>query len=276
MKLIYEKSIPGRRGMRATKSDVPTGNNINPQWRRQNEATLPELGEVDVVRHFTELTKDNFGVDTFFYPLGSCTMKYNPKSSERIAGFSGFANLHPLLGDMPKAGALSQGALQVLYEMDIMMREITGMAAFTTQPLAGAHGELTGILTMAAYHREKNNKKTKLVIPDSSHGTNPASGAVAGYELVLVPSDKNGVIDLEALKKTVDDQVAGLMLTCPNTLGLFNPHIKEICDLIHSVDGLMYYDGANMNAITGKARPGDMGFDIVHLNLHKTFATPHG
>ncbi|KPK75912.1 MAG: glycine dehydrogenase [Phycisphaerae bacterium SM23_30] len=276
MKLIYEKSIPGRRGMRPAQSDVPAGNNINPEWRREKEAKLPELGEVDVVRHFTGLSKGNFGVDTYFYPLGSCTMKYNPKSSERIAGFSGFADLHPLLGDMPKGGALSQGALQVLYEIDLMMREITGMAAFTTQPLAGAHGELTGILTMAAYHREKKNQKSKLIIPDSSHGTNPASGAVAGYELVLVPSDENGVIDLGALKKTVDDQVAGLMLTCPNTLGLFNPHIKEICDLIHGVDGLMYYDGANMNAIVGKARPGDMGFDIVHLNLHKTFATPHG
>ena len=276
MKLIFEKSVPHRRGVQLTRSDVPVKNNIKSHLRRGQDAELPEVGELDVVRHFTELTRRNFGVDTNFYPLGSCTMKYNPKIAERLSALEGFAGLHPLLGQMPYAGAGAQGALQVLYEAELLLREITGMAALTMQPMAGAHGELTGILTMAAYHRDKNHKKNTLIIPDSSHGTNPASAAVAGYDIVAVPSDQSGVIDMEALKKVVDEKVAGLMLTCPNTLGLFNPHIKEVCDLIHGVDGLMYYDGANLNAIIGKARPGDMGFDIVHLNLHKTFATPHG
>jgi len=276
MKLIFEKSVPHRRGVRSARSDVPAKNNIKPGLRRDQDADLPEVGELDVVRHFTELTRRNFGVDTNFYPLGSCTMKYNPKTSERLAALDGFAGLHPLLGQMPYAGVGAQGSLEVLYAAELLLREITGMAALTMQPMAGAHGELTGILTMAAYHRDKNNKKSTLIIPDSSHGTNPASAAVAGYDVVAVPSDQNGVIDIEALRKAVTDEVAGLMLTSPNTLGLFNPHIKEVCDLIHGVDGLMYYDGANLNAIIGKARPGDMGFDIVHLNLHKTFATPHG
>ncbi|MCP4707169.1 MAG: aminotransferase class V-fold PLP-dependent enzyme, partial [Planctomycetes bacterium] len=276
MKLIFEKSVPHRRGVQPTRSDVPAKNNIKSNFRREQDADLPEVGELDVVRHFTELSRRNFGVDNNIYPLGSCTMKYNPKTTERIAAFDGFAGLHPLLGQMPYDGAGAQGALQVLYEAEQLLREITGMSALTMQPMAGAHGELTGILTMAAYHRERNSKKNTLIIPDSSHGTNPASAMVAGYNIVAVPSDQYGVIDIEALKKVVTDDVAGLMLTCPNTLGLFNPHIKEVCDLIHSVDGLMYYDGANLNAIMGKARPGDMGFDIVHLNLHKTFATPHG
>ncbi len=173
-------------------------------------------------------------------------------------------------------GMLTQGALQVLYETDLLLREITGMAGFTMQPLAGAHGELTGMMIMAAYHQDKNNKKTTLLVPDSAHGTNPASAAIAGYKVVSVPSNEKGVMDIEAVRQSLNDNVAGLMLTCPNTLGLFNPNIKEICDLVHSVDGLAYYDGANLNAIVGKAQPRDFGFDIVHLNLHKTFATPHG
>jgi glycine dehydrogenase subunit 2 len=196
--------------------------------------------------------------------------------TELIGSYPGFANLHPLLPQLRMGGILTQGALQVLYETDLLLREITGMASFTMQPLAGAHGELTGIMIISAYHRDRGNRKTTLLIPDSAHGTNPASGTIAGYEVLSVPSGKNGVMDVDALKAMLNDDVAGLMLTCPNTLGLFNPHIKEICDLIHSVDGLVYYDGANLNAITGKVRPGDIGFDIVHLNLHKTFATPHG
>jgi glycine dehydrogenase subunit 2 len=276
MKLIFEKSVPGRKGVRPAQSDVPTTVDINKELLRENDAQLAELCELDVVRHFTELSRRNFGVDTNFYPLGSCTMKYNPKVAERIASFPGFADLHPLMPQLRMGGLLTQGALKVLYEMDMLLREITGMAGFTMQPLAGAHGELTGIMIIAAYHRDKGNKKTTILIPDSAHGTNPASAAIAGYKVVTVPSNKDGVMDLDILKSVVNDETAGLMLTCPNTLGIFNPHIKEICDIIHSVDGLAYYDGANLNAIIGKACPADFGFDIVHLNLHKTFATPHG
>jgi glycine dehydrogenase subunit 2 len=276
MKLVFEKSVPGRRAVHTSARDVPTTINLKGNLLRQSPAELPELSELDVIRHFTALSRMNFGVDTNFYPLGSCTMKYNPKVAERIASYPGFAHLHPLLPQLRMGGMLTQGALRVIYETDMLLREITGMAGFTTQPLAGAHGELTGIMIMAAYHRDKGNKKTTVLIPDSAHGTNPASAAIAGYKVVAVPSNDKGVMDVDALKNCLSDEVAGLMLTCPNTLGLFNPHIKEICELIHSVDGLAYYDGANLNAIVGKARPGDFGFDIVHLNLHKTFATPHG
>jgi glycine dehydrogenase subunit 2 len=276
MKLVFEKSVRGRRAIHVDNSDVPQTININSDFLRETTAELPQLSELDVVRHFTALSRMNFGVDTNFYPLGSCTMKYNPKVTERIASYPGFAHLHPLLPQLRMGGMLTQGALQVLYEMDIFLREITGMAGFTLQPMAGAHGELTGIMIMAAYHRSKGNKKTTVLVPDSAHGTNPASAAIAGYKVVVVPSNEKGIMDINAFKKLLNKEVAGMMLTCPNTLGLFNPHIREICDLIHSVDGLAYYDGANLNAIVGKARPGDFGFDIVHLNLHKTFATPHG
>ncbi|HUV63972.1 MAG TPA: aminomethyl-transferring glycine dehydrogenase subunit GcvPB [Sedimentisphaerales bacterium] len=275
MKLVFEKSVPGRRGVRTGPADVPRIS-MSPDLLRQEPANLPELSELDVVRHFTELSRRNFGVDNNFYPLGSCTMKYNPKVAEHIASYPGFADLHPLLPQLRMGGMLTQGALRVIYEIDMLLREITGMAGFTVQPLAGSHGELTGMMIMAAYHREQGNKKTTVLIPDSAHGTNPASAAIAGYRVISLPSNENGVMDVETVKKHLNDEVAGLMLTCPNTLGLFNPHVKDICDLIHSVDGLAYYDGANLNAIVGKARPGDFGFDIVHLNLHKTFATPHG
>ena len=276
MKLIFEKSQPGRTGVRVVPSDVPTSIHLQEQLLRDESAKLPELSELDVMRHFTELSRKNFGVDTNFYPLGSCTMKYNPKVTERVANYPGFAHLHPLLPQLRLGGILTQGALEVIYEMDMILREIVGMASFTMQPMAGAHGELTGVMMMAAYHRDKGNKKKTILVPDSAHGTNPASAAIAGYTVSVVPSDKNGLMDINALKEMVNDEVAGLMLTCPNTLGLFNPHVKEICDIVHSVDGLAYYDGANLNAIIGKVRPGDLGFDIVHLNLHKTFATPHG
>jgi glycine dehydrogenase subunit 2 len=275
VKLIFEKSVPGRRAVQTGPSDVPRLN-VKKSLLRQKPARLPELSELDVVRHFTELSRRNFGVDSNFYPLGSCTMKYNPKVAELIASYPGFADLHPLLPQLRMGGMLTQGALRVLHEMDLLLREITGMAGFTMQPLAGAHGELTGMMIMAAYHRQRGNKKTTVLIPDSAHGTNPASAAIAGYSVVSVPSNKDGVMDVDAVKQHLNDEIAGLMLTCPNTLGLFNPHVKEICELIHSVDGLAYYDGANLNAIVGKARPGDFGFDIVHVNLHKTFATPHG
>jgi glycine dehydrogenase subunit 2 len=276
MKLVFEKSVKGRRGIRVAKSDVPTSINLRKELLRETAPSLPELSELDVVRHFTELSRRNFGVDTNFYPLGSCTMKYNPKVTERIAAYPGFAHLHPLLPQLRSGGMLTQGALQVIYEMDLILREICRMDAFTMQPMAGAHGELCGIMMMAAYHQDKGNVKTKVLVPDSAHGTNPASGAIAGYTVESIPSDKNGLMSIQALKEKLDHEVAGIMLTCPNTLGLFNPNVKEICDLIHSVDGLAYYDGANLNAIVGKVRPGDLGFDIVHVNLHKTFATPHG
>jgi len=276
MKLVFEKSVAGRRAVRTGPSDVPARINIESSLLRQRPAELPEMSELDVVRHFTKLSRQNYGVDNNFYPLGSCTMKYNPKVAEHIASYPGFADLHPLLPQLRMGGMLTQGALRVLYETDLLLRQITAMAGFTMQPLAGAHGELTGMMIMAAYHRDKGNKKTTVLIPDSAHGTNPASAAIADYRVVSIPSNENGVMDTKAVKQSLNDEVAGLMLTCPNTLGLFNPQVKEICDLIHSVDGLAYYDGANLNAIIGKARPGDFGFDIVHLNLHKTFATPHG
>jgi len=276
MELIFEKSVPGRRGLTIAQAEVPTSINLKAGLLRDKPAELPELSELDVVRHFTALSRLNFGVDTHFYPLGSCTMKYNPKVTERIAGYPGFAHLHPLLPQLRMGGSLTQGALQVLHEMDLLLREICGMAAFTLQPMAGAHGELTGIMMMAAYHRDRGNQKTTVLVPDSAHGTNPASAAIAGYAVKAVPSDADGLMDLKKLAKALNDKVAGVMLTCPNTLGLFNPHVREICDMIHRVDGLAYYDGANLNAIVGKARPGDLGFDIVHVNLHKTFATPHG
>ena len=276
MKLIFEKSTPERRAVRPGPSDVPASINIRKSLLREKPAELPELSELDVVRHFTELSRRNFGVDTNFYPLGSCTMKYNPKVTERIAAYPGFAHLHPLLPQLRMGGMLTQGALRVLYETDLFLRESMGMAGFTMQPLAGAHGELTGMMIMAAYHRDKGNRKTTVLIPDSAHGTNPASAAIAGYKVRTIATTESGYMELKDVEKALDDDVAGVMLTCPNTLGLFNPHIRDICDLIHSIDGLAYYDGANLNAIVGKARPGDFGFDIMHVNLHKTFATPHG
>lgn len=275
MKLIFDKSVENRPGVRPPISDVPTSVHIPEDLLREEPAKLPELSELDVVRHFTELSRKNFGVDSNFYPLGSCTMKYNPKFTETIAAYDGFANLHPLMPQLRQGGMLTQGALEVLHETDRLLQEITGMSAFTMQPLAGAHGELTGIMIIAAYHRDKGNKKNTILIPDSAHGTNPASASIAGYKVLPVAS-RNGMIDPEALKEVLNDEVAGLMLTCPNTLGLFNPHIRQICEMVHSVDGICYYDGANLNAIVGKAKPRDFGFDIVHLNLHKTFATPHG
>jgi len=276
VELIYEKSVPGRRGFRLGRNDVPSSAQLPEQYLRQEAAELPEVSELDVVRHFTALSQRNFSVDTNFYPLGSCTMKYNPKFLEEVARLDGFAALHPLLPQLRHGGMFTQGVLQVLYETGRMLCEITGMDEFTMQPLAGAHGELTGAMLIAAYHRSRGKHKTKVIIPDSAHGTNPASAGIAGYKVVPVASNEQGVMDVDALKEALDEQVAAVMLTCPNTLGLFNPHIKEIADLVHEVDGLMYYDGANLNAIMGRVRPGDLGFDVVHLNLHKTFATPHG
>jgi len=276
VKLIFDKSVPGRRAVRNVDSDPGSPVPIDKKFLRDEPAELPELSELDVVRHFTELSRRNYGVDTGFYPLGSCTMKYNPKVADLISRYPGFADLHPLIPQLPGGEIMVQGALAVLKEMDRLLSEICGMAAFTMQPLAGAHGELTGAMIIAAYHKHAGNRKTTILIPDTAHGTNPASAAIAGYDVKSVASDADGVIDIDALKAVLDDGVAGMMLTCPNTLGLFNSRIHEVADLVHSVDGLMYYDGANLNAVLGQCRPGEMGFDIVHLNLHKTFATPHG
>jgi glycine cleavage system P protein (glycine dehydrogenase) subunit 2 len=276
MKLIFDKSVESRRGIRFPACDVPEAAPLASHLLRKEPAALPEVSELDAVRHFTTLSQQNVSVDTHFYPLGSCTMKYNPKMCEQVARLPGFSNLHPLLPQLRGGGQLTQGALALLHHFDEMLQEITGMARFTMQPLAGAHGELTGIMMMAAYHKASGHRRSKILVPDSAHGTNPATAAVAGYEVVTVPSTPDGLVDLQALREMLDEEVAGMMMTCPNTLGLFEEEIMDIAKAVHEVGGLLYYDGANLNAIAGKCRPGDLGFDIVHLNLHKTFATPHG
>ncbi|NQT95583.1 MAG: aminomethyl-transferring glycine dehydrogenase subunit GcvPB, partial [Candidatus Omnitrophica bacterium] len=276
MQLIYEKSIKGRRGFKLPVSDVEKKTEIPKQYSRKEKANLPEASELDAVRHFTNLSHMNFSVDGNFYPLGSCTMKYNPKFTEKIVNIEGFLELHPLIPQLLGGGRLAQGSLEVIYNTEKLLCEITGMEAFTMQPMAGAHGELTGVMLIAAYHKSKGHRRKHVIVPDSSHGTNPASAAIAGYDVIVVKTDKDGCMDMEEFKKNLTDEVAAVMLTCPNTLGVFNPKIKEITGLAHSVDALVYYDGANLNAIMGKCRPGDVGFDVVHLNLHKTFATPHG
>ncbi|MGH2722909.1 MAG: aminomethyl-transferring glycine dehydrogenase subunit GcvPB [Actinomycetota bacterium] len=267
---LKELSRPGRRASSLPELDVPPAE-IPAEHRRSEPAWLPEVGERDLVRHVTRLAQRNYGVDTGFYPLGSCSMKYNPKVAEAAAALPGFARLHPLQPD-----DTVQGALELLWRLERALCEITGMAAATFQPAAGASGELTGLLIMRAFHELNGDPRRRVVIPDSAHGTNPASVRMAGYEVATVPSDARGLVDLSALEKLVSDDVAGLMITNPNTLGLFEEDILEIARTIHEAGGLLYYDGANLNAILGRVRPGDMGFDIVHMNTHKTFATPHG
>ncbi len=276
MRVLYEKGAPGRRAVRLPPFDGPTEPAIPSALRRETPAALPELSELEVVRHFTGLSHRNFSIDTHPYPLGSCTMKYNPRACEQAAALEGFAELHPLWPQLRHGSPLTQGALEVLYETGRLLCEITGMAEFTLQPLAGAHGEFTAARIMAAYHADRGSKRTHILIPDSAHGTNPASARLAGYDVVTVPSDTGGVMDFDRFRAALTPETAGVMLTCPNTLGLFNPRIREIADAIHAVDGLFYYDGANLNALLGRCKPGAMGFDLCHLNLHKTFATPHG
>lgn len=266
-KLVLELSQSGRTGfsLREAHSEVQLPENL----KRKTALNLPEVSEPDVVRHYTNLSQMNFGVDTGFYPLGSCTMKYNPKINEELARIPEFTGAHPLMH--------SEGLEEVYRLADKYLAAITGMSHFTFQPCAGAHGELTGLMLMRAYHESRGDEKRKrIIVPDSAHGTNPASAAMCGLDVVVVKSGENGLVDVESLKPLLGDDLAGMMLTNPNTLGLFERDIKEIASLVHDCGGLLYYDGANMNPLLGVVRPGDMGFDIMHLNLHKTFSTPHG
>ncbi|KIN80405.1 aminomethyl-transferring glycine dehydrogenase subunit GcvPB [Clostridium botulinum] len=274
-KVIFELSSEGRKGYRLPDLDVPEvelSKLLPKNLLREDEIDLPEVSEVDVVRHYTALSNKNYTVDNGFYPLGSCTMKYNPKINEDMAALSGFSKIHPLQDEN-----ISQGALELMYDLKGKLCEITGLDDFTLQPAAGAHGEYTGLLIIKAYHEKRGDtKRTKIIVPDSAHGTNPASASVAGFDIVEIKSGEDGRVSIEELKKVLNDEIAGLMLTNPSTLGLFEKDIKLISELVHEAGGLLYYDGANLNAIMGIARPGDMGFDVCHLNMHKTFSTPHG
>ncbi len=272
--LVFELSKPGRRCLELPACDVPKAelsSLLPPGMLRDEIKGMPEVSEIDVVRHFTRLSKLNHGVDNGFYPLGSCTMKYNPKVNEDAARLPGFARIHPYQPE-----ELAQGALELMYKTQEFLAEIGGMDGISLQPAAGAHGEYTGMIIIRAYHESKGEQRTKVIVPDSAHGTNPATAALCGYQVVQVKSDARGGVDVEALRQAMSGDVAALMLTNPNTLGLFDENITEIADLVHGGGGLLYYDGANANAIMGIARPGDMGFDVVHFNLHKTFSTPHG
>ncbi|MGJ9458963.1 aminomethyl-transferring glycine dehydrogenase subunit GcvPB [Oceanobacillus sp. CF4.6] len=274
--LIFEISRPGRAGYSLPKSDVKSvdlqGKLPKHLIRDENEAAeLPEVSELQLVRHYTALSNKNHGIDNGFYPLGSCTMKYNPKINEDIARLPGFSRIHPY-----QPTETAQGALELLYNLQEELAVITGMDAISLQPSAGAQGEWTGLMMVKAYHEKNGENRNKVLVPDSAHGTNPASASVAGFDATTIPSDENGLVDLEELKKLVNSDTAALMLTNPNTLGLFETEIEEIAKVVHEAGGLLYYDGANANAILGKTTPGAMGFDIVHLNLHKTFTTPHG
>tara|TARA_B110000438_G_scaffold102053_1_gene100960 strand:+ start:1030 stop:2481 length:1452 start_codon:yes stop_codon:yes gene_type:complete len=272
--IIFDKSVKGRMGVKLPASQVPSvelSKNISSALLREIPAELPEITEPEVVRHFVNLSTKNHHVDKDFYPLGSCTMKYNPKINDVIASMPGFAGLHP---DQPEE--TTQGALQLMYELEQMMKKITGMSRVTLQPSAGSQGEFVGILMMKKYHEKNGENRKYIIIPETAHGTNPASVILGGFKTRQVKSDSRGRVDIEDLKSKVDAEVAGMMLTQPNTLGLFEDNIEEISSIIHSVDGLMYMDGANLNALVGLARSADMGFDITHINLHKTFSTPHG
>ncbi|MEQ8188634.1 MAG: aminomethyl-transferring glycine dehydrogenase subunit GcvPB [Candidatus Eremiobacterota bacterium] len=272
--LIFEKSVSGRKSFRLPEIDVPEellSEHIPEHYLAKSGPSLPEVSEVDLIRHYTGLSRKSFGVDLGFYPLGSCTMKYNPKINEDISGLQGFSQIHPFQSE-----DTVQGAMEVIYELDKCLCAITGMSRFTLQPAAGAHGEFTGLLIAKAYFKSKGQKRSVVIIPDSSHGTNPASAAMCGFKTVQVKSDSRGCIDMEKLEEVLNEDTAVLMLTNPNTLGLFEEDILKITEMVHEAGALLYYDGANLNAILGICRPADLGFDIVHLNLHKTFSTPHG
>jgi glycine dehydrogenase subunit 2 len=273
--LIFEITREGRIGYSLPELDVPEldlSALLPKGFVREEAAELPEVSELDIMRHYTALSNRNHGIDSGFYPLGSCTMKYNPKINESVARYPGFANIHPLQDE-----STVQGALEVLYDLQEHLVEITGMDEVTLQPAAGAHGEWTALMMIRAFHEANGDfKRTKVLVPDSAHGTNPASATVAGFDTITVKSGEDGLVDLEDLKRHVGDDTAALMLTNPNTLGLFEEEILEMAEIVHAAGGKLYYDGANLNAVMSKARPGDMGFDAVHLNLHKTFTGPHG
>ncbi|HEX2052977.1 MAG TPA: aminomethyl-transferring glycine dehydrogenase subunit GcvPB, partial [Actinomycetota bacterium] len=271
---IYDLSVPGRRASTIPSEDagLPSAAEVLPASMVRGESPhLPEVSELDVVRHYTNLSRKNWSIEVGAYPLGSCTMKYNPKIHEQTAALPGFSRLHPW-----QPAEHAQGALALIYEMEQLLAEITGMARASFQPAAGAAGELTGLLVMRAYHASRGDERDTVLIPDSAHGTNPATVRLAGYKVKQIPTDSRGLVDIETVREAMGENVAGLMLTNPNTLGLFEREIEEIAAAIHSKGGLLYYDGANLNAIVGIVRPGDMGFDVVHINMHKTFTTPHG
>lgn len=274
-KLIFEISKSGRVGYTLPNNEFESFDLeqvIPAHLRRSLDNHMPEVSELDIVRHYSNVSRKNFGIEKGFYPLGSCTMKYNPKINEELAGLPKLRNLHPL-----QPASTVQGALQIYYETQQMLSSISGLAEFSLNPFAGAHGELVGLMIMKEYHQaRKDFKRTKVIVPDSAHGTNPASATVVGFESIEIASNEDGTVNIEALKAALSDEIAGIMLTNPNTLGIFEKDILEVAELVHSCGGLLYYDGANLNALLGAARPGDMGFDIMHINLHKTFSTPHG
>ena len=273
--LIFERSREGRYAYSLPQSDIKTDSVesiLDDKFIRKNKAEFPEVAELDLVRHYTELSNKNFGVDSGFYPLGSCTMKYNPKINEKVARISGFAESHPLQEEEQ-----IQGSLEIIYSLQEELKEITGMDEVTLQPAAGAHGEWTALMIFKAYHiKNGEGHRNEVIVPDSAHGTNPASASFAGFKSVTVKSNERGEVDIEDLKRVVNENTAAIMLTNPNTLGIFEKKIMDIREIVHEAGGLLYYDGANLNAIMDKVRPGDMGFDAVHLNLHKTFTGPHG
>lgn len=271
-KTIFELSHPGRRGYHIAETGCPESEPLPEGLLRADAPRLPEVDEPTIVRHYTNMSANNFGVDSGFYPLGSCTMKYNPKINEEMAALPRMAALHP---NQPESTV--QGALEAYHTLQQLLSEIGGMSEFTLNPFAGAHGELTGLMVIRAYHRSRGDHgRTKVIVPDSAHGTNPASAAVAGLKVVEVKSRPDGTVDVDDLRALLDDSVAAVMLTNPNTLGIFETHIPEIAEAVHAAGALLYYDGANLNPMLGMARPGDMGFDVMHINLHKTFSTPHG
>ena len=270
--LIFEESRPGRRATAQAPADAPELKDIPASLLRRSPAPLPEVSEMQAVRHYTRLSQKNFAIDTHFYPLGSCTMKYNPRASNTLSMLPGFLGRHPYAPD-----AHSQGFMACLYDLQEILKEVTGMQAVSLTPAAGAQGEFAGVAMIRAYHEARGDSaRTEILVPDAAHGTNPATAVMCGYKVREIPTDRDGDVDLEALEAALGPQTAGIMLTNPSTLGVFERRIREIADRVHAAGGLLYYDGANLNAILGKARPGDMGFDVIHMNLHKTFSTPHG
>lgn len=277
MSLIFDKGSKGRVGMRLPKNDVNHANDLPANLLKKKTPALPEVSELEAIRHYVNLSRKNMGIETTFYPLGSCTMKYNPRFHEAAAALPGFAGLHPLISQIQGGEDYSQGALAVLYGLQEILKDVLGFEEFCLQPLAGAHGEMTGIMLIAAYHKARNDEKRNVIlIPDAAHGTNPATAALAGFETRTVASDELGNVNMQSLEEALGPDIAGLMITMPNTIGLFDPNIRKINEMVHEAGGLIYGDGANLNAVIGRIKPGNLGFDVMHVNLHKTCTTPHG